>query len=121
MERIKVNLLATCACKGSSSQTSSPGTFVRIGLKSPRYSTGASGFMSYVSMCGGPPGNHRKITEVSGVECPASRAAPRRLKSVDRLVPPRAKDPHFRNSRREVGPGQDRPSLFMRSSDDCVC
>ena len=34
---------------------SMPGTLVLIGLNSPRYSTGASGFRSYMSMWLGPP------------------------------------------------------------------
>ena len=51
-----------------------PGTLVRIGRKSPRYSAGASGFMSYVSMCGGPPGSQMKMTDVSGDGPPASAA-----------------------------------------------
>ena len=37
-------------CRGINSQTSKPGTLVRIGLNSPRYSIGASGFISYMSM-----------------------------------------------------------------------
>ena len=46
---------AILACIGISSQISMPGTLVLIGLNSPRYSRGASGFMSYMSRCDGPP------------------------------------------------------------------
>ena len=46
IERMTVQRSITCAVLGSSSQTSIPGTLVLIGLKSPRYSAGASGFMS---------------------------------------------------------------------------
>ena len=45
--------------------TSMPGTLVLIGLHMPRYSTGASGFISYISMWPGPPSSHSRITEVS--------------------------------------------------------
>jgi hypothetical protein len=48
-ERMIENLSAICACSGMYSQISIPGTLVRIGLSGPRYSLGASGFMSYVS------------------------------------------------------------------------
>jgi hypothetical protein len=44
-----------------------PLTFVLIGLYAPRYSAGASGFMSNVSWCGGPPGSHTKMTAGSFV------------------------------------------------------
>ena len=46
---------AIFACIGISSQISIPGTLVAMGLNSPRYSLGASGFMSYMSRCDGPP------------------------------------------------------------------
>ena len=38
---------------------------VLIGRQRPRYSGGASGFMSYVSMCPGPPSIQSKMTDVS--------------------------------------------------------
>ena len=49
------NLSANLARRGKNSQMSIPGTLVRIGRNSPRYSAGASGFMSNMSRCGGPP------------------------------------------------------------------
>ena len=42
-----------------------PGTFVAIGLNSPRYSAGASGFGSKVSRWLGPPARLMKIAEVA--------------------------------------------------------
>ena len=74
-----LNLSAHFACSGSSSPTSMPGTFVRIGRNSPRYSLGASGFRSYISMCGGPPGSQRKITDRSSwaVAVPACALQPK--------------------------------------------
>jgi hypothetical protein len=55
MLRTIANLSAIFAWSGNSSQTSMPGTFVLIGLNSPRYSAGAAGLRSYMSMCDGPP------------------------------------------------------------------
>ena len=49
MERMTANLSAWRAVRGRCSQTWIPGTFVGIGLKVPRISAGASGFMSKVS------------------------------------------------------------------------
>src|SRR5229473_3539650 len=43
---------------------SKPGTHVRIGRQMPRYSAGASGFMSYMSMWPGPPSSQIRMTEV---------------------------------------------------------
>ena len=48
-------LSASRASRGSFSQISRPGTFVRMGLNSPRNSAAASGLRSKVSCCGGPP------------------------------------------------------------------
>jgi hypothetical protein len=55
-ERTTDSLSNIFACIGMCSQMSMPGTFVLIGLNSPRNSFGASGFRSYMSMCDGPPG-----------------------------------------------------------------
>src|SRR3990172_8466328 len=53
MERMIVYLSATLASSGINSQISMPGTLVAIGLNSPRYSFGASGFRSNISIfCG---------------------------------------------------------------------
>jgi hypothetical protein len=43
------------AIRGNSSDTRMPSTLVEIELSSPRISAGASGFMSQVSSCDGPP------------------------------------------------------------------
>jgi hypothetical protein len=50
------SLSAICVCIGISSEISMPETFVLIGRNSPRYSVGAAGLRSYVSMWVGPPG-----------------------------------------------------------------
>ena len=55
-ERTTDSLSIIFACIGKCSQMSMPGTFVLIGLNSPRNSAGASGLRSYMSMCDGPPG-----------------------------------------------------------------
>jgi hypothetical protein len=49
-----------------------PETLVGIGLNVPRVSLGPSGFMSNVSICGGPPLSQTKMTDRSGA--PAFRA-----------------------------------------------
>ena len=60
---------ATCfiraARRGKCSHTWMPGTVVATGLKGPRYSAGASGFMSHVSMCDAPPESQNKITDLA--------------------------------------------------------
>ena len=56
IERMMANLSIIFAMRGKCSQMSMPGTFVLIGLNSPRMSTGASGFKSHMSWWGGPPG-----------------------------------------------------------------
>src|SRR5437870_12341234 len=56
------NLSAIVACNGNSSQMSMPGMLVRIGRNSPRISTGAFGFMSYVSIWLGPPSSQTMMT-----------------------------------------------------------
>ncbi len=53
------------ASLGRCSLISRPGTFVAIGLNSPRNSLGASGLRSKVSMCDGPPPRFTKIAEVA--------------------------------------------------------
>src|SRR5436190_2072293 len=52
-----------------------PGTLVLIGVQRPRYSAGASGFMSYISMCPGPPSSQRRMTDVSFLDKPAAAEA----------------------------------------------
>ena len=56
------NLSIIEASCGSNSQISMPGTLVAMGLNSPRISTGASGFKSIRSWCGGPPDRKIMIT-----------------------------------------------------------
>ncbi len=63
-DRTIENRSARCACRGNSSVNSNPGTFVRMGFQIPRYSAGASGFMSYMSMCPGPPSSQIRMTDV---------------------------------------------------------
>ena len=107
-----LNLSATFACSGSSSHTSIPGTLVLMGMNCPRYSFGASGFMSYISMCGGPPGSHTNITEVSLPACPLGALFA--CASSNPASPmPHAAPPISMKDRRETGPGQNEvPSLI---------
>src|SRR5262245_36469129 len=68
-----------------------PGTEVAIGLYGPRISTGASGFMSQMSTCEGPPPITMKMQDFSDADAcvPVSRAgnAPGRP-SPSMLSPP---------------------------------
>jgi hypothetical protein len=62
--------------------------------------------MSYISMCGGPPGSQMKMTDVSvGDGADVSPCARNRSKSL-KANPPRPKVPTLRNDRREIGPEQ---------------
>src|SRR6516165_11875982 len=71
-ERTSEYLSACRARSGKSSQISIPATLVWMGEKGPRYSLGASGFMSQVSSWLGPPHIQNRMTEVSGAaELPA--------------------------------------------------
>ena len=98
-------LSARCASSGRYSQISIPGTFVRMGERGPRYSLGASGFMSNVSSWLGPPHIQNRITAVSRELVPASA---RHANNSASVKPPRAMVPTRRNSRRGSGPGQKR-------------
>ena len=72
IERITVSLSAALATRGNNSQKCIPGTLVRIGLKSPRISTGASGLGSKVSCCGGPPPRNKMIQDLARPNVPAA-------------------------------------------------
>ena len=66
--------------EGTIPVSSMPGTAVAIGANSPRYSTGASGFMSHVSIWLGPPKRKIMIARfargraVAAAACRASRS-----------------------------------------------
>ena len=105
-ERTSANLSASFACNGNHSQISMPGTFVEIGRKTLRYFSGASGLRSYVSSCEGPPCRYSRMTEVSRLVPRPSAARAARTSPSDK--PPTASDPTQRNSRRVVGPQQNR-------------
>src|SRR5688572_21817269 len=58
-----------CACFaiiGRCSQMRICGAEVAIGLNSPRYSTGASGFMSHMSMWEEPPQRKKRMVDFAG-------------------------------------------------------
>src|SRR5436190_6058927 len=83
---------------------SMPGTVVWIGRNGPRYSVGASGLGSKVSNWLGPPHIQNRMTAVWGSD---RSAAARAASTSARLMPPRARTPARRNSRRDTGPGQE--------------
>ena len=59
------NLSCCCASRGRCSVICISGTHVEIGLKSPRYSRGASGFISNISILLGPPLRNTIIRDLS--------------------------------------------------------
>ena len=97
------------AKRGKCSQIWMPGTFVLIGLNSPRISEGASILRSNMSWCDGPPG--RKIMMIALCE----RRRPDCVSawsSCGRVSPPKPSAPILRKLRREM-PSQKRV-LFPR-------
>ncbi len=107
MVRMGTSLSIMPARRGKCSQISMPGTLVLMGLNSPRTSAGASGFRSYMSWCGGPPG--RKIMITERAERRPLAASARRMSLIDN--PPKASPPIFRNPRRETR-SQNAPARF---------
>jgi len=63
IERITAYRFARFASSGKCSPICRPGTVVRMGLKDPRISMGASGFGSQVSSWLGPPHMYSRITD----------------------------------------------------------
>ena len=61
-------LSACWAIFGMCSHSWMPGTLVGMGLKMPRVSLGPSGFISKVSIWGGPPLSQTRITERCGLD-----------------------------------------------------
>ena len=78
-----------------------PGTFVLIGRQMPRYSAGASGFMSYVSMWPGPPSSHSRMTDVSLLPPVTADASARARRMVLRGADAMPATPICRKCRRE--------------------
>src|SRR5438067_1150482 len=69
-------------------------------------------------MCGGPPGSHTKMTDVSE-PVPALWAACARIlnrSASPRLVKPKA--PACKKLRREMGPGQRLRGMFIKESSE---
>src|SRR5262245_37319942 len=78
-----------------------PGTFVAIGLNSPRISDGASVLISHISWCGGPP--PRKILMIALCrDGETALASAWRRSASERLVAPKLNRPIFRKLRREM-------------------
>ena len=72
-----------------------------IGLNSPRISTGASGFRSIMSICGGPPSRWMLMTALVGGRDPGGRFG---AQQVGQRQPAEARAPAVRNWRRLTGP-----------------
>src|SRR4051812_19590819 len=103
MERTAASLSHILAWSGKCSEIWQPGTLVLIGLNSPRYSTGALGLRSYMSMCDGPPGRLIMMTDLL-VEPPL---AAWRRSSSGRASPATPRAPIWRKLRR-LWPSQKR-------------
>ena len=83
-----------------------PGTAVAIGSNGPRYSTGASGFMSNVSRWLGPPQSQSTITARAGGEssrAPAHRASDVCQRKAHRAGRPGAKESPPRRVKADAG------------------
>ena len=102
---MKAKRSAMPATFGINSQIRRPATFVAIGLNSPRTSTGASGFRSIVSRCGGPPSRWMLMTDLADPAIPAAASASSRSASVR---PPRPSAPAVE----EVAPADAAPGRF---------
>src|SRR6476646_8376536 len=74
-----------------------PGTFVLMGLNSPRTSAGAFGLRSYISMWLGPPASHTRITDLRFAALPL---AARAFSKLGRVRPPSASAPTLSIERR---------------------
>src|SRR5262245_55828350 len=83
---------------GKCSQIWMPVTLVLIGLNSPRISTGAPGFRSTMSWCGGPPERKTMMTDLCELRTPALLSA---RSNSGNVSPPRPRAPIRRNSRRD--------------------
>ena len=98
IDRISVNLWASLAMRGKCSQICSPGTVVGIGLNSPRYWSGDSGFKSHVSCCAGPP--HMNNTMHAFARRGGVLTAVDALKNCGNPSPNKLNAPARKNSRR---------------------
>src|SRR5262245_35237769 len=98
IERMNVNWSAEAAILGKHSPIWMPGTFVAIGLNSPRISDGASVLISHMSWCGGPPPRNTLMTALCD-DLPIDSSA-RRTSASENWAAPNAKAPILRNERR---------------------
>ena len=76
-----------------------PGADVSTGLKVPRYSAGASGFMSQVSMCDAPPLSQMRMADFATFRLPVGEGAASARPA--RFTPKNGSPPASRNVRRE--------------------
>ena len=87
---------------GINSPMSRPGVCEAIGFKSPRTSSGASGFGSQVSCCGGPPSRNSMMQAFGFLAIGASRAA-----IIFGSVSPKAPSPPMRIASRRDTPSHN--------------
>jgi hypothetical protein len=97
-DRTSAHFPITPATFGRCSQTRTPAAFVSIGLNSPRYSSGASGFRSHMSMVAGPPPSHTRMTPSAFAPRARPRSSARRASGS--VSPSRPAVPTLKNPRR---------------------
>jgi hypothetical protein len=105
IDRTIASRRAIVASRGKCSQMVSPGTSVAIDLNSPRMPSGASGFMSNVSMWLGAPVKKTRMTDFArGFGCtPCDAATAARPATSDEVPTPRnPENPTCKNSRRTI-------------------
>src|SRR6266849_8606613 len=108
------HLSITCAHFGSISESVIPGTLVDMVPNSPRYSTGASGLGSHMSIWLGPPRIHRMMTDGRRVGCEFWSVRASLCNSCDSVNPVAPRMPaltKLRRSRRVVERKSAQPSL----------
>ena len=99
---------AQLASRGRCSEISSPGTTVGIGANSPRYSAGACGLRSKVSMWLIPPHSQSTISDLGARGVAPGDGADSARKSCPSESPASAAPPARRTPRRGSVPGQVR-------------
>ncbi len=106
IERMTTHLSMRAAISGKVSPMRMPGTFVSIGLNSPRISGGASVLMSHMSWWDGPPPRKTLMTALCrlGAATPRASAAAsaRRMSARVRFMAPKVRAPTRRKPRRET-------------------
>src|SRR5687767_11031869 len=115
-ERMMASLSPRDASCGSHSEMAIPGAEVAIGRNSPRYSNGASGLRSNVSMWLGPPHSHSTMIDFPlELFAPAVAASKRNSSGNDKLANPAS--PSCNRARRFKVPMQRSARVSLANID----